>query len=85
MIENLKDINDKQIKLGHFTEDDLDQLYLRVFGSEDGEMVLADLANRCYIFETSEESPLNEGMRAVYLSIQSRLLGAVAIKPKKEE
>jgi len=84
MIENLKDINDKQIKLGQFTEQDLDQLYLRVFNSADGELVLMDLANRCCIFETSEDSPLNEGMRAVWLSIQSRLLGAVSIKPKEE-
>ena len=85
MIENLKDINDKQIKLSQFTEDDLNKLYLRVFNSEDGELILMDLANRCYIFETSEDSPLNEGMRAVWLSIQSRLLGAVSIKPKENE
>ena len=84
MIENLKNINDKQIKLSQFTEQDLDQLYLRVFNSADGELVILDLANRCYIFETSEDSPLNEGMRAVWLSIQSRLMGAVSKKEKEE-
>ena len=82
MIENLKNINDRNIKLGQFTEKDLDQLYLRVFNSADGELVMQDLANRCYVFEITEND-LQEGMRAAWLSIQSRLRGAVAVK--KEE
>lgn len=79
MIENLKNINDRNIKLSKFTEDDLNQLYLRVFNSADGEMVMQDLANRCYVFESGNE-PYDEGMRSVWLSIQTRLQGAVEIK-----
>ena len=82
MIENLKNINDRNIKLSKFTEDDLNQLYLRVFNSADGELVMQDLANRCYVSEPTflarEGEAHCEGMRAMYLSIQSRLQNAVS-------
>ena len=81
MIENLKNINDRNIKLFKFTDDDLNQLYLRVFNSEDGEMVLQDLANRSHVF-THTNREFDEGQRALWLSIQTRLLSAVA--PKQE-
>ena len=88
MIENLKNTNDRNTKLARFTEDDLDQLYLRVFSSADGELALQDLANRAYISETTQsnatgETDFNEGQRSLYLSIISRLQGAVT--PKKKE
>jgi len=81
VIENLKNINDRNIKLFKFTDDDLNQLYLRVFNSEDGEMVLQDLANRSHVF-THTNREFDEGQRALWLSIQTRLLSAVA--PKQE-
>lgn len=86
MIENLKNINDKKTKLLQFTEDDTDQLYLRVFNSADGEMVLQDLANRAFVEETTadEDIQFNEGMRALYISIISRLQSAVVVKKKEE-
>lgn len=84
MIENLKNINDRKLKLDKFTEKDLEALYLRVFNSEDGELVMQDLAERCFVYETTEEDELAEGMRAAWLTIQSRLLGAVAPEQKKE-
>lgn len=83
MIENLKNINDKNIKLNQFTQEDLDNLYLRVFNSEDGELVMLDLANRACVFEPTTDNK-EEGMRALWLSIQTRLLSAVAIKKKEE-
>ena len=84
MIENLKNIHDRNIKLSKFSEDDLNQLYLRVFSSKDGELVMQDLANRGFMFEPTENDK-QEGMRALLLSIQSRLQGAVAPELKKEE
>ena len=77
MIENLKNINDRNTKLAKFTEKDLNALYLRVFNSEDGELLMQDLANRAYVFEVTENDK-QEGMRAVWLHIQSQLQGAVA-------
>ena len=86
MIESLKRINDLNIKLAKFDDDALDQLYLRVFNSADGEMVLQDLANRCFVSETTQaqEISFNEGMRALWLSIQTRLRKAVAPKQTEE-
>ena len=84
MIENLKNIHDRNIKLSKFSEDDLNQLYLRVFSSKDGELVMQDLANRAFVYEVAD-TELEEGMRALWLSIQSRLQGAVAPELKKEE
>lgn len=81
MIENLKNINDRNIKLAKFTEKDLNNLYLRVFSSADGELVLQDMANRFHI-STPTNSLFEEGQRSAYLSIISRLLEAVSIKPE---
>lgn len=83
MIENLKNINDRRIKLSQFTESDLEQLYLKVFNSADGELVMQDLADRAYVFEPTENER-EEGMRALWLSIQTRLLNAVTVKKKEE-
>ncbi len=83
MIENLKNINDRNLKLDQLAEDDLEQLYLRVFNSEDGELVMEDLANRAYVYEPTENER-QEGMRALWLSINSRLQNAVAVKKKEE-
>ena len=83
MIENLKNINDRNMKLDKMNESDIEAMYLRVFNSEDGEIVMQDLANRAYVFEPTENEK-QEGMRALWLSIQSRLQGAVAVKPKED-
>ena len=84
MIENLRNINDRNIKLSKFTEKDLDQLYLRVFNSADGELVMQDLANRCYVFQRAD-GEFGEGQRAMWLSIQSRLQSAVAPERKDSD
>ena len=89
MIENLKHINDLNYKLLQLNDADLDQLYLRVFNSADGELVMQDLANRCFITEITggDDFPIeyNEGMRSVWLSITNRLRSAVSPKVKAEE
>jgi len=86
LIENLRNINDRNLKLAKFTEKDLDALYLRVFQGADGELVLQDMANRSFAYETTAMAhgiEYNEGMRALYMSIISRLQGAVAIKTEE--
>ncbi len=82
MIDNLKRLNDLDIVLGKMDEDAINQLYLRVFLSKDGELVLQDLANRLHEYIPTG-SPFEEGMRSVYVSILSRLRNAVSLK--KEE
>lgn len=82
MIDNLKRLNDLDIVLGKMDEDEINMLYLRVFMSKDGELLLQDLANRCHEYIPTG-SPFEEGMRSVYVSILSRLRNSVA--PKKEE
>lgn len=82
MIENLKHINDLNIKLAKFTEKDLDDLYLRVFNSADGELLLQDMANRFHVHAPCVDQ-FDEGQRSVLVSIMTRLQCSVA--PKAEE
>jgi hypothetical protein len=54
------------------------QLYKRVFDSEDGKAVLKDLEKRCFINHTTfSESPeqmaFNEGRRSIYMLIKNIL------------
>ena len=82
MIEHLKKQNDLDRVLDNMDSDMLDQLYLRVFGSADGELVMHDLANRCSVFHPAETA-MDEGMRAAWLTIQTRIKDAV--NPKQKE
>jgi hypothetical protein len=82
MIESLKKINDLDRVLSKLDDDELNQLYLRVFSSKDGELVMQDMANRSYVFAPTENEK-QEGMRAAWLSIQTRLRNAV--NPEKKE
>lgn len=77
MIDNLKRLNDLDIVLAKMDEDALNQLYYRVFEKADGELIMQDLANRCHVY-TNTTSEFEEGMRAMWLSIQSRIRAAVA-------
>jgi len=69
-------------KLSKLKPSQLDQLYLRLFNTADGLLVLRDLANRCFVDTTTvtnqiEGGPvMNEGMRSVYLSIVTRMKDA---------
>ena len=82
MLDNLKRLNDLDIVLSKMDEEAINLLYLRVFMSKDGELVIQDLANRCHEYIPTN-SPFEEGMRSVYVSILSRLRNSVA--QKKEE
>lgn len=84
MIESLKRINDMNIKLSNFTQDDLDKLYARVFSSADGELVFQDMSNRFFMNHPTESS-FDEGQRSVLLSIQSRLVGSIQKKKDDSE
>jgi len=54
------------------------QLYQRVFDSEDGRAVLKDLLKRCYVNHTTiDDNPyktyFNEGRRSIYMHIKNLL------------
>ena len=64
---------------------DMDEMYLRVFGTEDGRQVLTDLEHYCFVAKTTAEKPtslapvdvnamlLNEGLRRAVLHIRHRI------------
>jgi hypothetical protein len=64
--------------------DELSRLYMRVFNTPDGQLVLQDLKNRCYCavpyipddVEITDQGILGmrDGMRKVILTIEARLL-----------
>ena len=79
MIDNLKRLNDLDIVLSKMDDDALNQLYLRVFQTKDGELIMQDLANRFYVGQPTNDQ-FDEGQRSAYVSIISRLRAAVAPK-----
>ena len=75
-------------KLSEFDNEALDRLYMRVFSTDDGRLVLEDLKQRChyYIPTVSLQGDVdpyravyNEGMRSFLLMIETRL------KPREEQ
>ena len=57
---------------------DLVKMYRRIFNSDDGKMIRADLKKRCFAdVSTFHQDPrvhaFQEGSRAVYLTIESML------------
>ena len=77
-------------KLRQLEPEQLDQVYLRLFNSPDGELVLRDLSNRCFIESGtvnsvhSEVTALSEGRREVVLMILSRMRNTVTEKREEE-
>lgn len=84
LTENLGHLGGLDVTLERLDADGLNRLYLRVFNTEDGELILRDLANRCFVNKIGK-SEYNEGMRSVYLNIQTRLSNAVTGEKKEEE
>jgi len=79
MIEYLELLHSLDDKLSQYDDNQLNQLYLRVFNTDDGLLILRDLANRCYVnIPTLNER--TEGMRDTYLSIATRIDKAVTKK-----
>jgi len=74
MLKQFELENALQSKLNKMTDDQLNQLYLRVFNTDDGLLVLRDLANRSFV-EYPTVDDRDEGMRMLYLSIVGRMKG----------
>lgn len=56
----------------------LDQLYLKVFDTEEGKLVLQDMANRCSVYVPAmNREEFSEGARSIFLMIQTRIRGAL--------
>jgi len=74
-------------KLLTLDEERVAKLYQNVFGDDEGQLVLQDLKNRCFVnfstafgtvadgkvFYSAEEQQNNEGMRTVFLHIQTQI------------
>lgn len=89
MIEHLQDMEALDRTLTQRTPEQLEQLYVRVFNSPDGELVLRDLSNRCYVDKSTSEAGVNveraEGMRDLYLTIITRMRNTVITKEEDDE
>ena len=92
MLEQFMQENDLNDKLSKYTDAQLNQLYLRLFNTDDGRLILRDLANRCFINKPlsdggwSQESLMqSEGTRLSYLSIVTRMKKAVTKQGGSDE
>lgn len=79
MIEHFEQMNKLDSQLIKYDESMLDQLYLRVFNTDDGLLILRDLEHRCFVNKPTINDR-TEGMRNVYLSIVTRMANAVTKK-----
>jgi hypothetical protein len=75
----MKNRTDLDKVLKTLTAEKLSELYMRIFNTDDGELLLQDLKNRCFAFIPSvsidsHQTYFNEGMRSVVLHIDSQLL-----------
>ena len=64
-----------------YDEDALNKLYLKVFDTDYGKLVLRDLENRCFVSVPAPDD-ISEGMRLVFLSIVTRMRDAIIRQPK---
>jgi len=76
-------------KLLTLTDEQLSQVYMRVFNSDDGQLVLEDLRQRCFnyistIADTDRETFANEGKRTIVLMIETRLQPIETEKEREE-
>jgi len=75
-------------KLTELDEGQLAAIYKRIFDSPDGQLMLEDLKNRCFVKTTpftghNSETNFNSGMQAVVLHIQTQI--NYKPEPKQEE
>lgn len=73
MIEGINESIRLNAILEKYDDEALNKLYTKVFNTDDGRLVLQDLANRCNVYVPDD----NERARSVFLSIQTRLTNAV--------
>lgn len=78
--------------LSELNEDQLKELYMRVFNNDDGRLVLEDLRNRCFSYMPTTTGAkdvndilLNEGSRRVVLNIETQLEPKPTEIKKEEE
>jgi len=82
--------NKSLIELQKLDEDGIARLYMRVFNTDDGRLVLEDLRQRCFMYiPTFSDNAIlmaqKEGMRSVVLSIETRLRPVTDTNNPKEE
>ena len=68
----------------------LNQLYCRVFDTDDGQLVLLDLQMRCFKFTppigaNNDDTNRRIGSQAVITNIESRITPLEVAQPKKKE
>jgi hypothetical protein len=75
-----------QDKLAKMDADALDRAYMETFNTDNGQLVLEDLRNRCFFFTTTlgPDMQFNEGQRAVVMNIETRLR-PIKQEPKQED
>lgn len=80
-------------KLANLTEEDLSRIYMEVFNTDNGQLVLQDLKNRCFfdISTSPDNFPIdalttikNEGKRSVLLHILTQLKPIETAERKEE-
>jgi hypothetical protein len=80
-------------KLLSLSAEDLSRVYMDVFNTDNGKLVLADLANRCHanistVAENQSVDPFQvvykEGRRSVYLHLLTMLLPIQSVERKVE-
>ena len=79
-------LNKTLAKIGD--EENLTALYMRVFNTDDGKLVLQDLKNRAFFYLPTYQGDdrqglINEGMRLAVVNIESRLL-PLEVKPSAD-
>lgn len=81
-------------KLADLTEEELSRLYMSVFNTENGQIVLEDLRNRCFdkhstVIEHAAVDPFQvvykEGRRSVLLMIETQLAPIESAEQEKQE
>ena len=76
MLSRFEKENELDHILSKMKGEHLAQVYLRVFNTNDGLLVLRDMENRSFI-NNAVKSGTDEGVRQAYLSILSRMKEAV--------
>ena len=70
-----------QEKLKTFDDAELNRCYRECFESPAGQLVLEDMRNRCYMFDTTNGATEKEGARMVVLMIETRLQPEDTVTP----
>ena len=78
MIEGVQESIKLNAILENYDDKALNGLYTDVFTTDKGKLVLQDIANRCFVYTPSiDMDGRAEGMRSVFLSIQTRLRNTI--------